>query len=59
VNFRDLRHGQTGVDHLLDPARTLGVGEIALAVVGDDLVHDPVDRFGGGISGRGGKLSVI
>jgi hypothetical protein len=54
-NFRDLRHGQTRVDHLLDPPRTLGVGEIALVIIGYHLVHDPVDRFGGAISGRGGQ----
>jgi hypothetical protein len=55
VNFRDLRHGQTGVDHLLDPSRTLSVGEITLVVVGDHLVHDAVDRFSGGIGCGGGQ----
>jgi hypothetical protein len=55
VNFRDLRHGQTGVDHLLDPSRTLSVGEITRVVVGDHLVHDAVDRFSGGIGCGGGQ----
>jgi hypothetical protein len=49
------RHGQTCVDHLLDAPRALRVAEVALLVVGDDLVHDAVDRLGGGICCRRGE----
>jgi hypothetical protein len=52
--LRDSGHGQTCVDHLRDAACTLGVGQVALLVVGDYLVHDSVDGFGGGICCRGG-----
>jgi len=55
VNFRDLRHRQTGVDHLLDAPRALSVAQVALLVVGDHLVHDAVDRLGGGICCRRGE----
>ena len=55
MNFRNLRHGQTCVDHLLDAPRALRVAQVALLVVGDDLVHDAVDRLGGGICCRRGE----
>jgi hypothetical protein len=42
VNFRNLRHGQTCVDHLLDAPRALRVAQVALLVVGDDLVRRTV-----------------
>jgi hypothetical protein len=54
-NFGHPRHGQTCVDHLLDATRALRVAQVALLVVGDDLVHDAVDRLGAGICCRRGE----
>ena len=45
MNFRNLRHGQTCVDHLLDAPRALRVAQVALLVAVDDMVHDAVDVF--------------
>ena len=36
--------GDFGGEHLLDAAGALGVGEVGLLIVGDDLVHDAFDR---------------
>jgi hypothetical protein len=50
----DLRHGQAEVNKLLNSARTLSIGQVEVLIVGDDLVHDPLDRLGGGVSCGGG-----
>ena len=46
-------HRHSRVDHLLDAACPLGVGEVLLLIVSDDLVHDAVDSLLAGIAGCG------
>lgn len=53
-SFGGFGHRESRIDHLLDAACPLGIGEVILLIVGDDLVHEALD----GVVGCGGRQHV-